>query len=81
MADGQHPRVYYPAEAIETATFKVDESYADEALLEVALLPKDGAKVKPQIFFIGLKKAGKGKGPWWSTTGFRARRRRSRPTG
>ena len=55
---GNIPVVYYPAKAIETATFKVDESYANEAILEVALLPKESAKVKPQIFFIGLKKAG-----------------------
>jgi hypothetical protein len=55
---GNIPVVYYPAKAIETATFKVDESYADEAILEVALLPKESAKVKPQIFFIGLKKSG-----------------------
>ena len=55
---GNIPVVYYPAKAIETATFKVDESYPDEAILEVALLPKDSAKIKPQIFFIGLKKAG-----------------------
>ena len=55
---GNIPVVYYPARAIETATFKVDESYPNEAILEVALLPKDSAKIKPQIFFIGLKKAG-----------------------
>ena len=55
---GNIPVVYYPAKAIETATFKVDESYPDEAILEVALLPKESAKIKPQIFFIGLKKAG-----------------------
>ena len=55
---GNIPVVYYPAQAIETASFKVDESYRDEAVLEVALLPKASAKVKPQIFFIGLKKAG-----------------------
>ena len=55
---GNIPVVYYPAKAIETATFKVDESYPDEAILEVALLPKEAAQVKPQIFFIGLKKAG-----------------------
>lgn len=54
---GDIPVVYYPAKAIETATFKVDESYPDEAMLEVALLPKDSAQVKPQIFYIGLKKS------------------------
>ena len=62
---GNIPVVYYPAKEIETATFKVDESYPDEAILEVALLPKDTAKVKPQVFFIGLKKAGKGKAARW----------------
>ena len=55
---GNIPVVYYPAKAIEAATFKVDESYPDEAILEVALLPKDSTRVKPQIFFIGLKKTG-----------------------
>jgi hypothetical protein len=54
---GNIPVVYYPAKQIETATFKVDESYPDEAILEVALLPKESADVKPQIFYIGLKKA------------------------
>jgi hypothetical protein len=58
---GNIPVQYYPADAIDTATFKIDESHADEALLEVALVPKDGAEVKPQIFFIGLKKV---KGKW-----------------
>ena len=55
---GNIPVVYYPATKLQTATFKVDESYPDEAILEVALIPKDPKKVKPQIFFIGLKKTG-----------------------
>ena len=62
---GNIPVVYYPAKEIETARFKVDESYPDEAILEVALLPKDPTKVKPQVFFIGLKKAGKGGAARW----------------
>jgi hypothetical protein len=62
---GNIPVVYYPAKEIETATFKVDESYRDEAILEVALLPKDPASVKPQVFFIGLKKAGRGAAARW----------------
>ena len=62
---GDIPVVYYPAKAIETATFKVDESYPDEAILEVALLPKEASKVKPQVFFIGLKKVGKGAAGRW----------------
>ena len=62
---GNIPVVYYPAKEIETATFKVDESYPDEAILEVALLPKDAKKVKPQVFYIGLKKAGEGTAARW----------------
>ena len=62
---GNIPVVYYPAREIEQARFKVDESYLNEAILEVALLPKDPKKVKPQVFFIGLKKAGKGAAARW----------------
>ena len=57
-ATGNIPVVYYPAKKLQTATFKVDESYPDEAILEVALIPKDPEKVKPQIFYTGLKKTG-----------------------
>ena len=53
---GTIPVQYYPTEGIDLATFKIDESYADEAVIEVALLPKKGSTVKPQIFFVGLKK-------------------------
>jgi hypothetical protein len=56
--EGDIPVQYYPATAIDKATMKIDESYPDEAVLEVALLPKQGAKIKPQIFFVGLKKTG-----------------------
>jgi hypothetical protein len=62
---GNIPVVYYPAKEIKTATFKVDESYPDEAILEVALLPKEASKVKPQVFYIGLKKTGKGAAARW----------------
>jgi len=54
---GNIPVSPYPIEKIETATFKVDESYPNEAILEVALLPPTNAKLKPAIFFIGLKKS------------------------
>jgi hypothetical protein len=63
---GDIPVVYYPAKEIDKATFKVDESYSDEAILEVALLPKDATKAKPQVFYIGLKKAGKGTAARWT---------------
>lgn len=53
---GNIPVQYYPADAIDTAAFKIDESFATEAVLEVALIPKEGETVKPQIFYVGLKK-------------------------
>lgn len=62
---GNIPVTYYPADQLETATFKVDESYPNEAILEVALLPKKSAKIEPQIFYIGLKKIGKGAASEW----------------
>jgi hypothetical protein len=55
---GNIPVVPYPADAIGVAPMKIDYSYKDEALLEVALLPKKGAKIKPQIFFLGLIRTG-----------------------
>ena len=58
---GTIPVQFYPTQALDLATFKIDESYEDEAVIEVALLPKKGADVKPQIFFVGLKKH---KGKW-----------------
>lgn len=53
---GNIPVQYYPADAIDKASFKIDESHPSDAVLEVALIPKKGATVKPQIFYIGLKK-------------------------
>ena len=53
---GNIPVVPYPIESLAVARFKIDYSYADEALLEIALLPKDGAQIKPQTFFLGLKR-------------------------
>lgn len=58
---GNIPVQFYPAEAIDNASFKIDESHPTDAVLEVALIPKQGATIKPQIFFIGLKKV---QGQW-----------------
>ena len=55
---GNIPVQFYPADAIDNATFKIDESHATDAVLEVALIPKAGETIKPQIFYIGLKKVG-----------------------
>lgn len=53
---GDIPVQPYPADALDTASFSIEESYADEVVLQVALLPKDGADVQGQIFWISLLK-------------------------
>ena len=58
---GNIPVQFYPADAIDKANFKIDESHQADAVLQVALIPKAGETIKPQIFFIGLKKVG---GDW-----------------
>lgn len=55
---GNIPVTPYPADKLDFASFKIDESYPDHAVLQVALLPQEGLKIKPQIFFIGLRKVG-----------------------
>ena len=52
--------VPYPVGKLEVAPMKIDYSYPNEAALEIALVPKDGAGVKPLIFYMDLiKKNGK----------------------
>ena len=46
----------YPVDAINDAPMKIDFSYPDEAQIEVALLPKKGAKVRSQLFIMDLVK-------------------------
>jgi hypothetical protein len=62
---GNIPVVPYPIKSLAVARFKVDWSYANQAGLEVALLPRDNAGVKPQVFFILLRRVGPaGKKHW-----------------
>jgi len=70
---GNIPVHFYPADAIDQAPMKVDESYENEVWLEVALLPKKGAEVKAQIFFLGLNAQGKGKNRRWVVNYFQPR--------
>ena len=65
---GDIPIQPFPAEELDDATFAVNESFPTSAVLEVALLPKDGSEIKPQIFFIGLKKVGTGNQGRWLVT-------------
>jgi hypothetical protein len=53
---GDIPIQPYPADALDKASFSIEESYPDEVVLQVALLPKDGAGVQGQIFWISLLK-------------------------
>ncbi|HKG44570.1 MAG TPA: hypothetical protein VKB10_10060 [Gaiellaceae bacterium] len=50
----------YPVDAVEFAPMKIDYSYPREAQIQVALLPKDGANVKSQLFIATLVKNGQG---------------------
>jgi hypothetical protein len=62
---GNIPVVPYPLDLLEVAPFKVDASYRDSALIEIALLPKKNAGIRSQIFFMELKKVGKGAKARW----------------
>jgi hypothetical protein len=53
------PVVPFPVDQVRASPFRVDYSYRNEALLEVALLARPGAKVKSQIFYIGVHRYGK----------------------
>jgi len=64
-ATGNIPIVYYPADRLSLATFKVDYSHPREALLEVGLVPQQGVDVKRLTFFIGFEKVGAGKAAHW----------------
>jgi hypothetical protein len=70
---GNIPVVPYPVNLLKITPMKVDYSYKDHALLEVALLPKDGSKVngaklKPQLFYLELRAYGKGPARRWLVT-------------
>ena len=72
-ATGSIPVVPFPVNLLQFAPMKVDFSYRDHAMVEVALLPKDGAKVdgaavKPQLFYLELQAYGKGKARHWLVT-------------
>lgn len=60
--------VPYPAHAIDVAPFRIDYSYAREALIEVMLLPKAKAKIRPTDFYLGARKVGKGSNAHWVVT-------------
>jgi hypothetical protein len=65
---GNVPIQPYPAEELDDATFAIHESVAGFAVLQVALLPKDGSAMKGQIFYVGLRKVGTGSKAKWLVT-------------
>jgi hypothetical protein len=62
---GEIPVVPFPIDKLDVAPYKVDESYETSALLEVALLPRKGAGIRSQVFFLELKRVGKGTKARW----------------
>jgi len=62
---GNIPVVPYPNADLKNAPVKVDWSYPNDVSLQVVMQPKKGAKDKPQIFYIGLKKVGSGANAKW----------------
>jgi hypothetical protein len=48
--------VPYPVVDVKYAPMKIDFSYPNEAMIEVALLPKAGTKVRGQLFIMDLVK-------------------------
>ena len=55
----------FPIKKLDFAPFKVDYAHPGDVLMEVALLAKTGSGVKSQIFFINVKKFGKGDDARW----------------
>ena len=54
---GNIPVIPYPVASLQYgAPFKIDYSFANQALIEVALLPTPSTKIKPQIFDLLLRK-------------------------
>jgi hypothetical protein len=44
----------YPVDKLDFAPMKIDYSYKNEALIEIALLPKQDANVRPTMFMMSL---------------------------
>ncbi|HEX9416358.1 MAG TPA: hypothetical protein VF895_06600 [Gaiellaceae bacterium] len=52
---GNIPVAQYPVVSLKDTTFKVDYSRRNEAQLELVLVPKKSAKLRPQQFLMGLR--------------------------
>ena len=63
---GNIPVVPYPTQELKPVHMAVDTSTAEDASIRVFLDPKAGVKVKPQIFYLRMKKFGS----HWLVTGW-----------
>jgi hypothetical protein len=62
---GNIPVQYYPVGNLDVAAFDIEEASPTSAVLLVALVPKEGEKVKPQTFYVGLKSRNQGGKKRW----------------
>jgi hypothetical protein len=62
---GNIPVQFYPPEAIDGASFKIEESHPRLVVLDLLIFPKKGSGVNPQAFYVGLKAVGKGEQKRW----------------
>jgi hypothetical protein len=67
---GDIPVIPYPIQSLRLAPFKIDYSHKSDALIELALLPRKGAGVKSQIFYLTLKKIGPAGKEHWVVDGW-----------
>jgi hypothetical protein len=63
--NGELPVPFYPAKSIAGASYKVDQSHPNEAVIDLLILPKKGATEPAQAFFVTLKAVGNGKAKRW----------------
>jgi hypothetical protein len=64
---GNIPVQFYPASAVDAASFKVQYSHPNDVLLDVYIFSKD-KNVKTQSFFIELKPVGAGAAKQWKVS-------------
>jgi hypothetical protein len=57
--------VPYPLAKVKASPFRVDWATKKQVMLEVALLPKPGAGIRSQLFYMRIDKAGVGSAARW----------------
>jgi hypothetical protein len=62
---GRNNVIPYPVAQGPIAPYRIDYSYTDAALIEIALTPRKGSGARPKAFLLGLVKAGTGAAARW----------------